>query len=284
MAARPNVNALLKQCLTDRGVAVTDFTTRIHALNYKYPLYQRPGNPMGVVMHNTDGLILLENLVGTWKNKEPSPPPSHLAIDQSGAVGFYVRLEYADRATENTNRHLSIEFQAVRFGDLTGPQMDTAAIIAAFAQVVYGVDLAIANSRADRGWAHHALFVDPKNPDGHRACPGDAIIGRKSDILTKAAAIVPLLAFEDEPAGRWDVRVDRWNWIYTFDPRGNVSWRDPYNNMTGTGTWENRGGRLVFTWHNSQTTESWDLPLKATDQLGRTRMKGVDYEVRARRI
>src|SRR5262249_48920571 len=101
MADRPDVNALLTKTLEEQGVGVLDFTPQIHALNFKFPLYVRPGGVIGIVMHNTSGLVTLANLVGTWKAKEPNPPPSHLAIDRSGAVGRYVRLQYADRATEN---------------------------------------------------------------------------------------------------------------------------------------------------------------------------------------
>src|SRR4029450_1253846 len=81
-----DVNGLLVKVLADNGVGTADFTGQIHALKYKAPLYLRPGGAIGIVMHNTSGIVTLPNLVGTWKNKEPNPPPSHLAIDQSGQV------------------------------------------------------------------------------------------------------------------------------------------------------------------------------------------------------
>jgi hypothetical protein len=144
----PDVNLLLDKILADNGIGTADFTGKIHALKYKAPLYLRPGNAIGIVMHNTSGMVTLPNLVGTWKSKEPNPPPSHLAIDQSGQVGRYVRLQYADRATENTNRHLSIEFQAVANGSITIHQIKSAALITAFANVIYGVEFAIAQSES----------------------------------------------------------------------------------------------------------------------------------------
>lgn len=284
MASIPDVNALLKKTLGDNGVGVEDYSPQIHALKFKYPLYLRPGNPIGIVMHNTAGLVALPNLVGTWKSKEPSPPPSHLAIDQSGRVGRYVRLQYADRATENTNRHLSIEFQAVENGDITGQQIRSGALIAAFAHVVYGMDLVVSQSRTGRGLAHHSLFVDKSNPDGHANCPGAAILARKDAILEKAREFAATLAFEDEPAGRWQVQVDKWTWIYTFDPNGNVTWLDPNSKESGRGTWRINAGKITFAWTNSQTKESWDLPLKPTAQTGECTMSGKTYDVNAVRL
>jgi hypothetical protein len=284
MASIPDVNALLKKTLSDNGVGVEDYTSQIHALKYKFPLYLRPGNPIGIVMHNTSGLVALPNLVGTWKSKEPKPPPSHLAIDQSGRVGRYVRLQYADRATENTNRHLSIEFQAVANGDITEQQIRSGALIAAFAHVVYGMDLVVSQSRTAKGLAHHSLFVDKSNPDGHFNCPGAAILARKDAILEKAREFAGKLAFEEEPAGRWQVQVDQWTWIYTFDANGNVTWLDPYNKQTGRGSWRINAGKLSFAWTNSQTKESWDLPLKPTAQTGVCTMDGKTYDVTAVRL
>lgn len=284
MSSVPDVNALLKKALDENGVGVEDYSPQIHALKYKFPLYLRPGNPIGIVMHNTSGMILLPNLVGTWKSKEPSPPPSHLAIDASGRVGRFVRLQYADRATENTNRHLSIEFQAVENGDITEAQIRSGAIIAAFAHVVYGVDLVVSMSRTAKGLAHHSLFVDKGNPDGHFNCPGAAILARKDAILEKAKEFVPKIAFDDEPAGRWQVQMDRWTWIYTFDPNGNVVWLDPFNKETGKGTWKIVGEKIILSWFESQTKESWDLPLKRTEQTGDCTMHKKDYKLTAFRL
>jgi hypothetical protein len=277
----PDVNGLLVKTLTDHGVGSADFTGQIHALKYKAPLYLRPGNPIGIVMHNTAGMVTLPNLVGTWKSKEPNPPPSHLAIDQAGQVGRYVRLQYADRATENTNRHLSIEFQAVEGGGITSQQITTGAIIAAFAHVIYGVDLAIAESRTAKGLAHHSIFVDKGNPQGHSNCPGGAIIETKGRLLEQARRIAAAMAFDDEPAGRWYVRVDKWAWLYTFDANGNVSWLDQGNGKSGKGTWRVSPGVMTLSWTGSATRETWTLPLRPAAQGGSCTMDGETYDVKA---
>ncbi len=284
MAGIPDVNELLRTKLSEQSIKVSDFTGKIHTLNYKFPLYLRPSKPVGIVMHNTSGLVTLANLVGTWKNKEPSPPPSHLAIDRSGEVGFYVRLPYADRATENTNRHLSIEFQAVENGDITREQVKSAAVITSFAHVVYDVALAISDSRTASGLAHHSLFVERGNPNGHFNCPGQAIINQKPAILELAKKFKANMQFSEEPAGRWEVRVDKWVWHYTFSVDGSVVWLDPFNKKTGKGRWTIKAGTIVFAWTNSTSKEKWNLPLSSTDQTGQCIMDGKTYDLRAKRL
>lgn len=280
----PDVNGLLATALRDNSVSMLDFSGQIHGLKDKHALYLRPGAAIGVVLHNTGGLVTLPNLVGTWKDKEPNPPPSHLAIDQAGQVGRYVRLQYADCATENTNRHLSIELQAVANGDLTEAQVRSAAIIVAFANVVYGIDLAVSSSRTAKGVAHHSLFVDKGNPLGHFGCPGPAIIARKEDILRQARTFAAAMAFEDEPAGRWHVQVNGFTWLYTFDANGGVTWLDQGNKMTGRGTWSISAGVISFAWYGSATKETWNKPLRPTERDGTCIMKGKTYDVKAVRL
>jgi hypothetical protein len=89
---------------------------------------------------------------------------------------------------------------------------------------------------------------------------------------------------EVNPVGEWQVRVDRWLWIYNFDANGNVTWRDPFNNETGNGKWQIGSGVITFTWFNSTTTESWNLPIQPNNQKGKTTMKGTTYEVNAVRV
>lgn len=281
MAGNPNVNELLRKTLKDNGVAVSDFTAQILGIKFKYPLYIRPGSVIGIVMHNTSGMVTLPNLVGTFKNNSS---PSHLAIDKSGAVGQYISLEYADRATEHTNRHISIEFQAVENGGITGYQITSAAIIAAFSHVVYGIDLAIAESRTAKGLAHHSLFVNKGDPGAHANCPGLGIISRKGEILEEAKELAAKMVFDDEPAGRWQVKVEDWVWIYTFDPNGSVTWLDPFNKKTGRGTWKINGKFITFSWVNSTTKENWELPLKSTAQNGNCTIDGKSYVLHAVRL
>ena len=279
MSSIPDVNKVLEKELLNHGIQVFDFTTPIHSLKYNHPLFLRPGNALGIVLHNTGGLALLPNLVETWKNKEPNPPPSHLAIDQTGAVGRYVRLQYSDRATEHTLQHLSIEFQAVENGDITEKQIISGAVIVAFAHLIYGIQLNIADSRKASGVAHHSLFVEKNNPKGHSNCPSQAIISRKLEIISYAEDFAAKMSFDDEPAGIWEVKVEKWIWIYTFDPNGNVTWRDKYNTKeAGKGTWKIAGDVISFAWQ-SGTKESWNLPLQPAAQTGVTTMDGTFYEV-----
>ncbi len=274
MTSHPNVNVLLTGVLKANGIVVLDFTAKTHAIPMRFPLYLRPGNPIGIVMHNTSGLIDLNNLVGTWANKT-SPPPSHLAIDQSGRVAYFVSLNHADRATENTNKHISIEFQAVENGDISQAQIKSSAIIYGFLHDVYGIEFAVANTRQARGLAHHSIFVNLKDPEAHANCPGAAILARKPEIIELAKKSATTIDFGDEPTGLWQVRVDRWLWIYQFGADGTVTWRDPYNGRSGTGTWKTNSGKLSFSWKGSKTVETWDLPLSATAQTGACQMEDL---------
>jgi len=98
------------------------------------------------------------------------------------------------------------------------------------------------------------------------------------------AAIAKPLNPDLNPVGDWRVAVGQWNWLYSFDASGNVTWRDPLNGMNGKGTWRVVPGNITFTWANSTTTESWKTPIKPTEQKGTTKMKGTIYEVNAVRL
>jgi hypothetical protein len=236
-------------------------------------LYMRPGNPLGIVMHNTSGLVHLENLLAGWE-RQGSPPPSHLAIDQSGRVGFYVKLEFADRATENTNRHISIEFQAVNNGDISKAQITAAGIIYAFLHDVFEMKFAIAEKRTDVGLSHHSMFVTPGS-GGHANCPGAAILRRKPEIIEAAKSYASKLEFDNQPTGIWEVKVAAWTWIYQFHPTGEVSWHDAYNlHSKGTGKFKIEGAKMTFKWHKSLAVEAWDFPLRSTGQTGMCQMEG----------
>jgi len=283
MTSHPNVNALLSNALRSNAIAVLDYTSQTHAIPMKSPLYQRSWNPVGVVMHNTSGLIALENMAGDWATRA-NPPPSHLAIDQSGRVAYFVRLNYADRATENTNKHISIEFQAEANGGITEAQLKSAAVIYGFLHDVYGMEFAIASKKDEKGLAHHSLFVDPTNPEAHANCPGAAIVARKAEIIELAKKIAASINFGDEPTGAWDVRVSRWYWIYQFSADGSVTWRDPYNGRNGAGTWNSNGTQISFKWKNSKTVETWDIPFKTDPRTGSCEMEGEPrYDVIAAR-
>jgi hypothetical protein len=128
------------------------------------------------------------------------------------------------------------------------------------------------------------LFVDKSNPKGHSNCPGGAIIETKGEILKQAKEIAAKMAFVDEPAGRWQVSVDKWTRIYTFDASGNVSWLDPFNKKSGKGTWKVDPGVMTLSWIGSTTKETWSLPLRPTEQKGSCTMDGTAYVVKAVRL
>jgi hypothetical protein len=268
-----NANALLSEMLGKENIAVVDRTSQTHAMKIPYPLYLRPGNPLGIVMHNTSGLVHLENLLAGWE-KQASPPPSHLAIDQSGRVGFYVKLDYADRATENTNRHISIEFQAINNGDISANQVASAGVVYAFLHDVYEMKFAIAEKRSDLGLSHHSLFVAPGG-GGHANCPGSTILKRKPEIIAAAQSYTNRLEFGDQPTGIWEVKVAVWTWIYQFFATGDVQWHDAYNLQSkGTGKYKIAGTLMTFKWNKSNAIESWQLPLSSNAQTGMCQMEG----------
>ena len=75
--------------------------------------------------------------------------------------------------------------------------------------------------------------------------------------------------------GKWQVRVDRWLWIYEFDMAHNVRWTDPFNKMTGTGSWKKLNPKSMgIFWKNSKTAETWKLPIDPAAQTGEYLMGG----------
>ncbi|MCX6123244.1 MAG: hypothetical protein NTV34_00600, partial [Proteobacteria bacterium] len=89
---------------------------------------------------------------------------------------------------------------------------------------------------------------------------------------------------ETKPVGKWRVKVHKWVWIYTFDDKFNVSWRDPYNGETGKGKWKITEKKLITTWLPSSTVEEWDIPLQDADQKGIARMKDGIFKLTAERL
>ncbi|MGI8639055.1 MAG: hypothetical protein ACR2MG_03790 [Pyrinomonadaceae bacterium] len=98
------------------------------------------------------------------------------------------------------------------------------------------------------------------------------------------AAIPKTYSPDVNPVGSWQVKVEPWTWIYTFDVNGKVTWRDPLNNETGKGTWKISSGVISFSWANSTTTEIWKLPINPTAQTGNCTMKGKFHALNAVRL
>ncbi len=80
---------------------------------------------------------------------------------------------------------------------------------------------------------------------------------------------------------KWTVHVHKWTWIYTFTGRGSVSWKDPFNGMTGQGTWRIEGGKVVTRWLHSKTWEAWDTPIDPLAARGKCHMQEGTYDLRA---
>jgi hypothetical protein len=284
----PDPNLELIRVLDDQGIAVFDFTKETHQIDFgKNPLFRRPGNPVGTVLHNTTLNASFRSVLNHWTNEEPFP--SHFAIERDGKVGRFVRLEYSDRATEGTLMHVSIEFRAVTDGDITDAQVNSAAAIAAFLNGYYGTPLAIATSSKEKGMAHHSLFVKPGS-GGHAGCPGTAIIARKAAILAKAKTIAGGLTL-NSPYGQWLVQVKPYTWIYTFQSNNTVTWRDPNTRKGGAGTWKigkdptSGKDKILISWTKSKAHDKWDYPLAPRAQTGKCFMSdGTEISLDATKI
>jgi len=68
--------------------------------------------------------------------------------------------------------------------------------------------------------------------------------------------------------GKWAVQFQRFVWEYTFSEDGTVVWRDPLNNLTGSGRWTKINKLVNLFWIKSTTTESWHLPIRPEGQTG----------------
>ena len=106
--------------------------------------------------------------------------------------------------------------------------------------------------------------------------------GRLSRI--NLTGIVKTYRPDENPVGDWNVGMDKWRWIYTFNADGSVKWRDPFNNESGTGTWRISAGFITFVWAGSTTVEKWNLPINPTGQTGTAIMKGKHYVLNASRL
>lgn len=68
--------------------------------------------------------------------------------------------------------------------------------------------------------------------------------------------------------GTWTVKFKRWTWEYTFTGDGEVTWRDPLNNMHGSGRWTLSPKSINLSWLTSPTKESWQRPITPNNQSG----------------
>ena len=81
--------------------------------------------------------------------------------------------------------------------------------------------------------------------------------------------------------GKWQVKVSKWTWNYSFTASGRVTWVDPFNGQTGSGTWAFTKASVYITWANSATREEWNLPISPANQTGECRMSAGLFPVSA---
>lgn len=72
----------------------------------------------------------------------------------------------------------------------------------------------------------------------------------------------------------WTVHVLFWTWIYTINDNGTVSYRNPQDGKTGSGTWKKEGNRISFKWKGSDTVEHWNLPITLPNAEGTAKIDG----------
>lgn len=68
--------------------------------------------------------------------------------------------------------------------------------------------------------------------------------------------------------GRWNVRFGRFEREYIFTGDGIVRWRDPFNDETSIGRWSLTPQTVYLSWEKSTIKESWNRPVKRTEQSG----------------
>ena len=71
-----------------------------------------------------------------------------------------------------------------------------------------------------------------------------------------------------EIIGVWTVQFQRWNWEYSFTADGRVTWRDLQSDESGAGSWAITGQVVYISWKGATTKESWNLPIKPSEQTG----------------
>ncbi len=71
-----------------------------------------------------------------------------------------------------------------------------------------------------------------------------------------------------ELVGVWNVTFKQNRWAYTYTAGGVVTWRDIRSGQTGTGRWEVSGSNVKVIWQNSETKETWNVPVNPDNQSG----------------
>jgi hypothetical protein len=93
---------------------------------------------------------------------------------------------------------------------------------------------------------------------------------------------------EQEIVGEWNVSFQgptrSWKWEYTFSADRTLNWRDPLNNLMGSGRWQKQGKDIIVSWDSSTTDEKWYCPIKPREQKGRINASYGEGEFQAQKI
>jgi hypothetical protein len=216
---------------------------------------------------------------------------AHFAISKEGEIWQLIDTKNEAWGAGSADPD-SIHVENCGYGGntLTGAQIVSNAKLLNWARTTHGVPLALNFSMGPDdmgppglkplglGLGYHAQY------GGHPNCPGIKIICQLSQILKMAKEFAGKLAFADELSGTWQVKMNPWNWVYTFDENGTVVWVDPFNKKTGKGSWWINSGKISIFWLNSSTEETWKLPLSPyTKTTGECTMDKKKYDLQATR-
>jgi hypothetical protein len=71
---------------------------------------------------------------------------------------------------------------------------------------------------------------------------------------------------EQEILGLWQMNFRQWTWEYKFFENKTATWRDIYNNQTGSGQWVMTNQLINIRWYKSSTEESWYRPVNPDNE------------------
>lgn len=159
-----------------------------------YPLTKNFGGPgaaglmnkknlKGLIIHITDGNILLPHLKTTWENR---PASAHFAVAKGGTLAQYIPLSQRSWAVDGfkiDNIWYSVENVAVLGDALTDMQIRTCGYLLSWLNGEFGVPFQVVQSAGDSGLAYHSFFTKSK------PCPGRPVIGQLQDIVDFAISL-----------------------------------------------------------------------------------------------
>lgn len=281
------------------------------------PLYTLGGRQMCIrnpsVASRVEGSILTPG--APPKAISPVPAPMTLKLNQptpgkgqanaGAAVLLFLLADYwldyfnSSFQTEQANQGLKMELKKIRQWQRDTPT-DGALVAVTFSRtvpnsvVMRNVTLIHAGDQFEYASTYFAPtpeqaaelmrrepFARRDIPDGPYTLVWHSQLAWIEPRLRKVPDPAPLTS----PVGRWRVQVSKWTWNYEFDSAGRVRWTDPFNGMTGNGTWKIANGKLLTSWAPvSKTVEQWDLPLDRSNQTGKCFMQVGTFLLSAAKI